>query len=422
MVQTRAQTAAAAVATAYMSEQFLAQTQALAAEHVALQQQSQVLDHAQNVALMAMQASTQSSVRQLTDRQRAIIEELSEALTVTQSRLQDQLQHLQMLQDERGGQIERFMNDSLAHAQEEAQREAQIAASAHLEGVRQKLLEMEAKIDGGLENISQHVQQLVEDSLAASQLQRACGAVRQDLLTRVICAEEPLPESIRSLVLDITTNAERLVEGRVQKPLTNAQSELNLQVQRQANATTPLREQIRKLYVQVKRQAQKSDGATLQTTVADQVRQEVEERFRGVQINAQRESDANIKFRQEVQTQIRDYHSSINRSVQAAVGKKMQGYQRRSTRWDAGNRRTEKGRIKTKQIYGSDELNDGGDEDEPAADKDPARENRMQETRGRSYLSTTSIISLNSPVTNTTNVFCAMSDEKRYRCWWREAH
>ncbi|ETO70176.1 hypothetical protein F444_13317, partial [Phytophthora nicotianae P1976] len=38
---------------------------------------------------------------------------------------------------------------------------------------------------------------------------------------------------------------------------------------------------IRKLYVQVKRQAQKSDGATLQTTVADQVRQEVEERFRG---------------------------------------------------------------------------------------------------------------------------------------------
>ncbi|ETP11284.1 hypothetical protein F441_13187, partial [Phytophthora nicotianae CJ01A1] len=110
---------------------------------------------------------------------------------------------------------------------------------------------------------------------------RACGAVRQDLLTRVICAEEPLPESIRSLVLDITTNAERLVEGRVLKPLTNAQPELNLQVQRQANATTPLREQIRKLYVQVKRQAQKSDGATLETTVADQVRQEVEERFRG---------------------------------------------------------------------------------------------------------------------------------------------
>ncbi|ETL88225.1 hypothetical protein L917_12680, partial [Phytophthora nicotianae] len=98
MVQTRAQTAAAAVATAYMSEvpdaetaivahverastaplaianvpsvvdhlanfaqQFIAQTQALAAEHVALQQQSQVLDHAQNAALMAMQASTQSS-------------------------------------------------------------------------------------------------------------------------------------------------------------------------------------------------------------------------------------------------------------------------------------------------------------------------------------------------------------------------
>ncbi|ETO70177.1 hypothetical protein F444_13318 [Phytophthora nicotianae P1976] len=220
MVQTRAQTAAAAVATAYMSDaetaivahverasiaplaianvpsvvdhlanfaqHFIAQTQALAAEHVALQQQSQVLGHAQNAALMAMQASTQSSVRQLTDRQRAIVEELGEALTATQSRLQDQLQHLQMLQDERGGQIERFVNDSLAHAQEEAQREAQIAASTHLEGVRQKLLEMEEKIDGGLENISQHVQQLVEDSLAASQLQvDSCEEPTRAVLLRV---------------------------------------------------------------------------------------------------------------------------------------------------------------------------------------------------------------------------------------------
>ncbi|ETL47634.1 hypothetical protein L916_02635, partial [Phytophthora nicotianae] len=112
-------------------------------------------------------------------------------------------------------------------------------------------------------------------------LQRACGAVRQDLLARVSSGEEPLRESIRSLVLDITTNAESFLEGRVQKALSNTQSELNLQVQRQADATTALREQIRKLNAQAKRQAQKSDGAALDTTVADLVRQEMEERFRG---------------------------------------------------------------------------------------------------------------------------------------------
>ncbi|ETP24211.1 hypothetical protein F441_02746 [Phytophthora nicotianae CJ01A1] len=404
MVHTRAQAAAAAVAAAHMSEMpdaetaivphverastaplaianvpsvvdhlanfaqhFIAQTQALAAEHVALQQQSQ-----------------------LADQQRAIVEELGEALTATQSRLQDQLQHLQMVQDVRGGQIERFVNDSIAHAQEEAQREAQIAASAHLEGVRQKLLEMEAKIDGGLENISQHVQQLMEVEAAATRikaslkesleldLQRASGAVRQDLLARVSSAEEPLRESIRSLVLDITTNAAHLLECRVQKAHTNTQSELNLQVQRQADATTALREQIRKLNVQAKRQARKSDGAALETTVADLVRQEVEERFRGVQINAQRESDANIKFRQEVQTQIRDYQSNSDRSIQAAVGeicKTIRDAVRAATQETEELKRDGL----TQQIYGSDELNDGGDGDEPAADEDPALEKRMQE-------------------------------------------
>ncbi|ETP27499.1 hypothetical protein F442_23225 [Phytophthora nicotianae P10297] len=450
MVHTRAQAAAAAVAAAHMSEMpdvetaivphverastaplaianvpsvadhlanlaqhSIAQTQALAAEHVALQQQHQGHSHAQNAALMAMQATTESSVTQLADQQRAIVEELGEALTATQSRLQDQQQHLQMVQDVRGGQIERFVNDSIAHAQEEAQREAQIAASAHLEGVRQKLLEMEAKIDGGLENISQHVQQLVEDSFAASQLQvdsceestravqmeveaaatrikaslkesleldlqRASGAVRQDLLARVSSAEEPLRESIRSLVLDITTNAAHLLECRVHKAHTNTQSELNLQVQRQADATTALREQIRKLNVQAKRQARKSDGAALETTVADLVRQEVEERFRGVQINAQRKSDANIKFRQEVQTQIRDYQSNSDRSIQAAVGeicKTIRDAVRAATQETEELKRDGL----TQQVYGSDELNDGGDGDEPAADEDPALEKRMQE-------------------------------------------
>ncbi|ETK81573.1 hypothetical protein L915_12933 [Phytophthora nicotianae] len=397
MVHTRAQAAAAAVAAAHMSEMPDAETaivphvERASTAPLAIANVPSVADHLANlaqhfIAQTQALAAEHSSVTQLADQQRAIVEELGEALTATQSRLQDQLQHLQMVQDVRGGQIERFVNDSIAHAQEEAQREAQIAASAHLEGVRQKLLEMEAKIDGGLENISQHMEveaaaTRIKASLKESlelDLQRASGAVRQDLLARVSSAEEPLRESIRSLVLDITTNAAHLLECRVQKAHTNTQSELNLQVQRQADATTALREQIRKLNVQAKRQARKSDGAALETTVADLVRQEVEERFRGVQINAQRESDANIKFRQEVQTQIRDYQSNSDRSIQAAVGeicKTIRDAVRAATQETEELKRDGL----TQQIYGSDELNDGGDGDEPAADEDPALEKRMQE-------------------------------------------
>ncbi|ETI36545.1 hypothetical protein F443_17372 [Phytophthora nicotianae P1569] len=402
MVHTRAQAAAAAVAAAHMSEMPDAETaivphvERASTAPLPIANVPSVADHLANlaqhfIAQTQALAAEHSSVTQLADQQRAIVEELGEALTATQSRLQDQLQHLQMVQDVRGGQIERFVNDSIAHAQEEAQREAQIAASAHLEGVRQKLLEMEAKIDGGLENISQHVQQLVEDSFAASQLQfdfceESTRAVQMEVEAAATRIKASLKESLE-LDLQRASGASCLgyhdqcsasLRVQVQKAHTNTQSELNLQVQRQADATTALREQIRKLNVQAKRQARKSDGAALETTVADLVRQEVEERFRGVQINAQRESDANIKFRQEVQTQIRDYQSNSDRSIQAAVGeicKTIRDAVRAATQETEELKRDGL----TQQIYGSDELNDGGDGDEPAADEDPALEKRMQE-------------------------------------------
>ncbi|KAG6947656.1 hypothetical protein JG688_00015444 [Phytophthora aleatoria] len=80
-----------------------------------------------------------------------------------------------MLQDERDGQIERFVNDGLKHALQEAQREAQIVASSKIEGVRQKMEKIEANVDGGLENISGHIQQLVEDIFAASRLETSAS-------------------------------------------------------------------------------------------------------------------------------------------------------------------------------------------------------------------------------------------------------
>ncbi|KAG2767239.1 hypothetical protein PC129_g2913 [Phytophthora cactorum] len=86
-----------------------------------------------------------------------------------------------MLQDERDGQIERFVNDGLKHALQEAQREAQMVASSQIEGVRQKMEEIEAKVDGSLENISGHVQQLVEDNSQRLGLNRAPARRQRNL-------------------------------------------------------------------------------------------------------------------------------------------------------------------------------------------------------------------------------------------------
>ncbi|KAG7380231.1 hypothetical protein PHYPSEUDO_007617 [Phytophthora pseudosyringae] len=65
---------------------------------------------------MAVQALTETSVKNLTDQQRITVEKLGEALTATHAGLHEQFQRMQMVQDERGGQIERFVNDRLAQA------------------------------------------------------------------------------------------------------------------------------------------------------------------------------------------------------------------------------------------------------------------------------------------------------------------
>ncbi|KAI9979692.1 hypothetical protein PInf_028081 [Phytophthora infestans] len=170
---------------ASLAQHFIAQTQTLAAEHVALQQQQQGHSHAQNAALVAMQVSTEANLRQLTDQQRAIVERLGEALTATQSNLQDQLHHLQTAQDERGGQIEQFVNNRVAHALQEVQKESQREASSQIQGVHKMLEEIEAKVNSGLENLSQYVQQLVEDKVTASRLSDAPDDLSHSLKTKL---------------------------------------------------------------------------------------------------------------------------------------------------------------------------------------------------------------------------------------------
>ncbi|CAI5712753.1 unnamed protein product [Hyaloperonospora brassicae] len=98
---------------AALAQQFLLQTQVLARERAVLQYQQEGRNHAQNAALMAVQASTETSVRQLTGQQRDIAVKFGEALTAMQASLREQLQHLQNVRDERGGQLEsNVCNDS----------------------------------------------------------------------------------------------------------------------------------------------------------------------------------------------------------------------------------------------------------------------------------------------------------------------
>ena len=92
---------------------------------------------------MAVHASTETSVRQLTNQQREIAVHLGEALTATQVSLRKQIQHLQSVQDERGSQIESYFSDRLTQASQDVQNE-----------VSQKLMLMERNMDGTLSRIN----------------------------------------------------------------------------------------------------------------------------------------------------------------------------------------------------------------------------------------------------------------------------
>ncbi|KAG2845198.1 hypothetical protein PC113_g18246 [Phytophthora cactorum] len=117
-------------------------------------------------------------------------------------------------------------------------------------------------------------------------LQRACETMRQELLQTVNRAEEPLRESARALVLEIAAITERQLEARMQKAITNTQSELNLEVQRQADATSSLREQVRNQGIRINKQskqARQQGDSELEATIAEMVQKEVQERLNAVQ-------------------------------------------------------------------------------------------------------------------------------------------
>ncbi|POM60934.1 hypothetical protein PHPALM_30139 [Phytophthora palmivora] len=277
---------------AKIAEYFLAQTQALAAEHVVLLTQQQGQNNAHSAALTAAQATTESRVHR-------------EALTTTQAGLQEQFQSLRLMQDERGLQIERAVNDRLSHALKEMENElneSRLRIASQSDGVDHRFGTIEAKINGVLEAVMTRVNSLVEekiDLLSKHQssddgtthlvqrlvesssvevsaninqslqiaLQESHNEQKQEWMQAISTVEEHLRESVQCFVVEAASNIERQLESRVQKAITNAQSELNLQMQRQADATATLREQFRKQNAHAKEPPPTIDEDAIKATV-----------------------------------------------------------------------------------------------------------------------------------------------------------
>ncbi|KAF1787959.1 hypothetical protein GQ600_16851 [Phytophthora cactorum] len=372
---------------ASLAHHLLQRTQSLAAEHVALQHQQQGQNDAQNAALMAMYALTETSVKNLTDQQRVIVEKLGEAPNATHAGLQEQFKRMQMVHDEQGGHIERFVNERLTQALQE---------------------EVTTKVDGGLEQITRQIQQLVESKLAASQKQLCLGQEASELMQQQVqAASEGVATAIKSsLEKDLqraasarirprprpgdSGNTERQLEARMQKAITNTQSELNLEVQRQADATSSLREQVRKQGIRINKQnkqARHQGDAELEATIAEMEQKEVQERLNAVQGEQQLPSAEAVPQDATVQVDPEETRKIIDRSIQSAVDVICK------TIKDEVREVTARAAQPKPQVSSVNHGNATKDDNSDGDDEDYELERRMQEAWRKTYLVDSSSVS-----------------------------
>jgi hypothetical protein len=404
---------------ASLAQHLLLRTQALAAEHTALQYQQQGQSDAHNAALMAVQALTETSVKNLTEQQRIIVEKLGEALTATHAGLHEQFQRMQMIQDDRGGQIEHFVNDRLDQALQDVQREtneSKLASSVQAKTVHHRLEEVASKVDGELERLTVHVQELVEAKCMAIQdqvrlgqetgqlvhqqvkaatdgakaatrsalendIRLACETIRHELMESVNRAEEPLRDSARALVCEITANT----EARMQKALTNVQSDLNLQIQRQADTTTALRDQVRKQGVRIRKHGRLHDDGELEAAIAEMVQKEVQQRLNAVQAERTLTSVYAAKQQNDLQIDAAKTSKMIDHSIQSAVNVIC-----KTVKDELRSMAPKAERPKTQQTPMNDDTDTNRDCD--ATDDDYELERRMQEAWMKTYMNDSSSV------------------------------
>ncbi|KAF4140220.1 hypothetical protein GN958_ATG10572, partial [Phytophthora infestans] len=202
---------------------------------------------AHNAALVAVQASTEIRVQQLTEQQHAIAHPLSEALATTQNELASQFQQMQVLEGDRAMQIEKFVDKKLGEALQKVHQSSQ-AITLQTDVAQKLLVDMEQTVANSQAAFASHIRQVAESELASLQHDSVSAAQVQG-------------------VVDET--AARQLESRVQSLVTNTQSEMNLQIQRQADATSVLREKLQKQQMRFKHRSIRIDEEWLKTSFQD---------------------------------------------------------------------------------------------------------------------------------------------------------
>eukprot|EP00644_Phytophthora_capsici_P015155 jgi/Phyca11/41009/gw1.75.68.1 len=143
---------------------------------------------------------------------------------------------MQMLEGDRVMQIEKFVDKKLGEALQKVNQSSQ-AITSQTDVAQKLLVEFEQTVANSQAAFACHIRQVVESELANLQ---------HDSLS-----------------------AARQLESRVQSLVTNTQSEMNLQIQRQADATSVLREKLQKRQMRCKHRSNRIDGALLKTSIQD---------------------------------------------------------------------------------------------------------------------------------------------------------
>ncbi|GMF40544.1 unnamed protein product [Phytophthora fragariaefolia] len=157
--------------------------------------------------------------------------------------------------------------------------EGKLAAALHGASLNPEMSEIvKLQVALATEGVASAIKRSVEQDL-----QKACGSIHDELLR---CAQDvngPLYESVREFISETTARADRQLESRIQKLHTNTQSDINLQVQRQADVTTALREHVMKMCVRVNKQNQQTESASLESTIARLVKKDVDQCIKALQ-------------------------------------------------------------------------------------------------------------------------------------------
>eukprot|EP00644_Phytophthora_capsici_P019431 jgi/Phyca11/52526/gw1.334.3.1 len=147
---------------------------------------------------------------------------------------------MQMLEGDRVMQIERFVDKKLGEALQKVNQSSQ-AINSQTDVAQKLLVEIEQTVANSQAAFASHIRQVVESELA----------------------------NLQHDSLKLTTQAARQLESRVQSLVTNTQSEMNLQIQRQADATSVLREKLQKQQMRFKHRSSRIDEALLKTSIQD---------------------------------------------------------------------------------------------------------------------------------------------------------